>query len=208
MRRTNLTFDEVNSLSREYYEEYFGEIKALDKDQIEDRVLLAMALEDRFLDVLSLIEVRKNANEPYLSDAIDMFTMAFLAVALRRIDDDHIRDTASQFGIDVALSTYRHPDEDYMTSIDRAINMAATESNAIMCYGELADAVKEGKTMKCWNTIIDGHEREWHHEVNQTVVPITEPFEVGGELRMYPLDTSLGASADNITNCRCTATYY
>ena len=103
MRRTNLTFDEVNSLSREYYEEYFGEIKALDDDQIEDRVLLAMALEDRFLDVLSLIEVRKNADEPYLSDAIDMFTMAFLAVALRRIDDDHIRDTASQFGIDVAV---------------------------------------------------------------------------------------------------------
>jgi hypothetical protein len=77
-----------------------------------------------------------------------------------------------------------------------------------MCYGELADAVREGKTMKVWNTIIDGREREWHNEANQTVLPINEPFEVGGELLMYPLDTSLGASADNIANCRCTATYY
>lgn len=208
MRRTNLTFDEVHSLSRDYYEEYFGAIDSIDDDQKEDRVLLAMTLEDRFLEVLSLIELRKNANEPFLSDSIDLFMFAFLEVALRRIDDDHIRDTASQFGVDVALSTYRHQDEEYMLSADRAINMAATEANAIMCYGELADAVRDGKTMKVWNTIIDGREREWHNEANQTVLPINEPFEVGGELLMYPLDTSLGASADNIANCRCTATYY
>ena len=134
MRRTNLTFDEVNSLSREYYEEYFGEIKALDKDQIEDRVLLAMALEDRFLDVLSLIEVRKNANEPFLSDAIDMFTMAFLAVALRRIDDDHIRDTASQFFTTSAtscsaLSLYKSiPCSSAVTSMKRIIGIIITAS--------------------------------------------------------------------------------
>lgn len=208
MRRTNLRFDEVNSLSREYYEDYFGEIKAIDKDQKTDRVLIAMALEDRFLEVLSRIELRLKNDKPFLGDAIDWFTLAFLEVALRRIDDDTIRDTATRFGTEVALSTYRHQDENYMLSADRAINMAATESNAIMCYGELADAIKNGMTMKRWHTILDGREREWHHEANLLTVPINVPFEVGGELLMHPQDTSLGASADNIANCRCTATYY
>lgn len=207
MRRTNLKFDEVHSLSRSHYEEYFGEIKTIDKDQKTDRVLIAMALEDRFLDVLSRIETRKNANKPFLLDSIDWFTLAFLEVALRRVDDDKIRETASQFGTDVALSTYRSQDKPYMLSTDRAINMAGTEANAIMCYGELADAIKSGKTMKKWHTILDGREREWHEEADSMTVPINEPFEVGGELLMYPLDTSLGASADNIANCRCTAEY-
>lgn len=208
MRRTNLRFDEVHSLSRAYYEEYFGEIKAIDEDQKRDRVLVAMALEDRFLNVLSRIEGRILANESYLLDSIDWFTLAFLEVALRRVDDDTIRETANQFGMDVALSTYQNQDKPYMLSADRAVNMAGTESNAIMCYGELADAKKAGATKKQWHTILDGREREWHEEADSQIVPIDEPFEVGGALLMYPLDTSLGAGADNIANCRCTATYY
>lgn len=206
MRRTNLRFDEVHSLSRAEYEYYFRNVPISD-DQKTDRVLIAMALEDRFLDVLSRIQIRRDEGKGFLGDAIDWFTLAFLEVALRRIDDDHIRDTATRFGTDVALSTFRDQDEDYMLSADRAVNMAATEANAIMCYGELADAVKAGKKMKRWRTIIDGKEREWHEEINGVTIPIAEPFEVGGELLMYPLDTSLGASAGNIANCRCIAEY-
>lgn len=208
MRRTSLRFDQLNSLSRAYYEDYFGEIKSIDKDQKTDRVLLAMALEDKFLDILARIELRKENDEPFLSDAIDWFTLAFLSVALDVVDDQTVRDTATRFGTEVALSTYRNQEKEHTFSADRAINMAATESNAIMCYGELAFAKQQGCTMKKWITILDGREREWHHEANATEIPIDEPFVVGGELLMCPLDTSLGASADNIANCRCTATYY
>lgn len=179
----------------------------ISKDQKTDRVLIAMALEDRFLDILSLVEIRQKRDEPWLGEVIELFTLAFLSVATRRIDDDEIRAKAERFGQDVGLSTFQHQGEEYMTSADRAINMAATESNAIMCYGEIADAIKQGMTRKTWRTIIDGRERDAHHEVNGTTIPITEPFEVGGELLMYPLDDSLGASADNIANCRCCAIY-
>lgn len=206
MRRTDLRFDELHSLSRDTYEEYFKNVPISDDRKI-DRILMAMALEDNFLDVLSRIELRIRRNESFLGESIDWFMLAFLSAALHRIDDDHIRDTATRFGTEVALSTYRHQDEKYMLSADRAINMAATESNAIMCYGELADAVKAGKSMKRWVTILDGREREWHNEANGMLVPIDEPFEVGGELLMYPLDSSLGATADNIANCRCVAEY-
>jgi len=207
MRTTDLRFDELNSLSRETYEKFFS-VMPISKDQKTDRVLIAMALEDRFLEILSLVEIRQKRNEPWLGEVIELFTLAFLAVATRRVDDDEIRAKAERFGQEVGLSTFQHQGEEYMTSADRAINMAATESNAIMCYGELADAIRQGMTMKTWRTIIDGRERDWHHEVNGTTIPITEPFEVGGELLMYPLDDSLGASADNIANCRCCAIYF
>jgi len=207
MRTTDLRFDELNSLSRETYEKFF-DVMPISKDQKTDRVLIAMALEDRFLEILSLVEIRQKRNEPWLGEVIELFTLAFLAVATRRVDDDEIRAKAERFGQEVGLSTFQHQGEEYMTSADRAINMAATESNAIMCYGELADAIRQGMTMKTWRTIIDGRERDWHHEVNGTTIPITEPFEVGGELLMYPLDDSLGASADNIANCRCCAIYF
>ena len=85
--------------------------------------------------------------------------------------------------------------------------MAATESNAINCYGERVDAHNAGMRLKKWNTIIDGREREWHEEVNGTTLPLNEPFVVNGELLMQPLDTSMGASADNIANCRCWLTF-
>ena len=34
-------------------------------------------------------------------------------------------------------------------------------------------------------------------------IPLNQPFVVGGQQLMYPTDTSLGASAGNIVNCRC-----
>ena len=206
MRTTNLRFDELHSLSREIYEGYF-DVMPISEDQKTDRVLVAMALEDRFLEILSLAEIRQKQDKPWLGDIIELFILAFLAVANRRVDDDEIRAKAERFGQEVGLSTFAHQGEDYFTSADRAINMAATESNAIMCYGEIADAIKQGKTTKTWRTIIDGREREWHHKEDGVTIPITEPFEVGGELLMYPLDDSLGASADNIANCRCCAIY-
>lgn len=206
MIRTTLKFDELNSLSRDVYEEYFGEM-GIPKDAKTDRVLMAMALEDGFLDVFAWIQMKKDRGEQFFLDSISLFEKAFLLAALTRVDDDNIRQTANDFANGVALSTYNHQDEDYFLSGERAINMAATEANAINCYGELSDAQRAGKTLKKWNTIIDGREREWHEEVNGTSLPLAEPFEVGGQLLMYPLDTSLGAGADNIANCRCWLTF-
>ena len=151
MRTTDLRFDELHSLSREIYEEYF-DVMPISEDQKTDRVLIAMALEDRFIEILSLAEIRQKQDKPWLGEIIELFTLAFLAVANRRVDDDEIRAKAERFGQEVGLSTFAHQGEEYFTSADRAINMSATEANAIMCYGELADAIKRGCTVKTWVT--------------------------------------------------------
>jgi hypothetical protein len=60
---------------------------------------------------------------------------------------------------------------------------------------------------KTWYATEDKVTRPWHSDVDGTSVALDEPFEVDGEYLMYPLDDSLGATASNIYNCRCT-TYY
>lgn len=208
MRRVNLSFDEVNSLSRSEYEEYFDEM-GIDEDAKEDRVLMAMFLEDRFLEIFSKIEMSILNGVPYFMDSFSLFEEAYVIASClyQGVTEDMVRQRATDFALAVATSTYDNEGEPYFLSADRAVNMAATESNGINIFGENNDAKLFGKTKKTWHTIIDGNEREWHEEVNGVTVPIDEPFEVGGELMNYPLDTSLGAGAANIANCRCWVTY-
>lgn len=65
------------------------------------------------------------------------------------------------------------------------------------------EPLQEKKGQKMWVAILDDHTREWHAEADGQVVDIDEPFEVGGEELMIPGDDSLGASDENLINCRC-----
>lgn len=64
-----------------------------------------------------------------------------------------------------------------------------------------------GTIEKQWDTMIDGRERPAHNAANGQRVPLNTPFTVGGEQLSYPRDTSLGASASNVINCRCSTRY-
>lgn len=63
------------------------------------------------------------------------------------------------------------------------------------------------RSFKQWVTRGDGKVRPDHSAADFQEVPVDDPFFVGGELLMYPGDTSLGASLWNIINCRCVALY-
>lgn len=59
------------------------------------------------------------------------------------------------------------------------------------------------KLTKTWDTSGDQRTRETHVEADGQTVDIDEPFIVGGESLMFPGDISMGASAEEIINCRC-----
>ena len=93
------------------------------------------------------------------------------------------------------------------------IRIARTETTRV--EGSARQAVgDEGKRlgfkmMKRWVAAPDGpapqgRVRDEHWEADGQEVPNDEPFTVGGEEMMYPGDISLGASAWNVVNCRCT----
>lgn len=53
----------------------------------------------------------------------------------------------------------------------------------------------------------DQRVRKTHREVDGETIPIDEVFLVGESLMRFPKDTSLGASAEEIVNCRCVVKY-
>lgn len=61
---------------------------------------------------------------------------------------------------------------------------------------------------RIWNITGDGRERDTHDEMSGQSVGVDEPFvSPGGALFMFPGDTSLGAEAEELVNCRCWETY-
>ncbi len=101
-------------------------------------------------------------------------------------------------------------DDLYLAQIipNRSQTIAATEVVAASNYGSQEAAKASDLALnKVWLATNDGHTRPDHREADGQTVGMDEPFEVGGEQLMYPGDVSLGASAGEIVNCRCTQYY-
>lgn len=85
---------------------------------------------------------------------------------------------------------------------DVVVNQSAEGAKAIEINNLIALGLLVDPSFK-WDTIMDGNERPCHRRANGQIVKIGEPFQVCGELLMYPTDTSLGATAKNVIRCRC-----
>jgi uncharacterized protein with gpF-like domain len=88
----------------------------------------------------------------------------------------------------------------------RAPVIARTEVSSASNYGNIQAAKSlDMDVLKRWTPILDNRTRPEHAAmVDSDWIPLDQPFEVGGELLDFPGDTSLGASAYNTVNCRCT----
>jgi len=64
--------------------------------------------------------------------------------------------------------------------------------------------VQAQDVVRAWDSTGDARTRETHAAADkQDPVPQGQPFIVGGYSLMYPGDTSLGAPAEEVINCRC-----
>lgn len=66
-------------------------------------------------------------------------------------------------------------------------------------------SLRESPVMKEWITVADERVRQAHVFADSQEVTLNQPFSVGGEALRWPGDTSLGASAGNVINCRCSS---
>lgn len=101
-------------------------------------------------------------------------------------------------------------DDLYLLQIipNRSQTIAATEVAAANNYGSHEAAKASDLTLnKVWLATEDGHTRATHSEADGQTVGLDEPFEVGGSQLMYPGDSSMGADASEVVNCRCTQYY-
>lgn len=208
---TVTAFDKINKLERKSlpFEQFFGEME-LTPEQKRKRTALAEDIEDAVLFLFAIYLVAKEYDREIDRIAAAEEYEEQLREALRKaqIDEDvidqYIEDVARE---EARVTAKRYLEDDYWTSDDRAKLIAENDSNT--CYNgqEFVDAVKSGKTEKQWKTMKDFRVRKTHREVDDVVIPISEPFVVGDSLMLFPRDTSLGASMEEIAGCRCIASY-
>ncbi len=97
-----------------------------------------------------------------------------------------------------------------MTETQRSAEVAkATEAEVLSGAQPSISAPgrRELPVTKEWVTVGDSLVRPPHVAADGQTVTLNQPYEVGGEFLMYPGDPNLGASTENIINCRCSSEY-
>lgn len=212
------SYDELNirpnNRRSEPYKEYFSKMSISDKEK-QERIAFSEQMEKVVLYILALIETTIESGESDQEYIQTQFYDKYLdVIASYMLIDTYIKqyalDVTKQI-IDATFERFSAEDksitDDYYLSNDRAMFISECEANSILNYRQYSKAVKAGKTKKKWIDVGDKRERKTHLEVGETILPIDEPFSVGDSLLQFPKDTSLGASADEIVNCRCSIQY-
>lgn len=212
------SYDELNirpnNHRSEPYKEYFSKMSISDKEK-QERIAFSEQMEEVVLYILALIETTIESGETKREYIQTQFYDKYLdVIASYMLIDTYIKQYATDITkqiIDITFERLSSEDKSitdaYYLSNDRAMFISECEANSILNYRQYSKAVKSGKTKKKWIDVGDKRERKTHLEVGGTMLPIGEPFSVGDSLLQFPKDTSLGASADEIVNCRCSIQY-
>lgn len=204
----------LNNRRSEPYKEYFSKMSISDKEK-QERIAFSEQMEEVVLYILALIETTIESGETKREYIQTQFYDKYLdVIASYMLIDTYIKQYANDITkqiIDITFERLSSEDksitDDYYLSNDRAMFISECEANSILNYRQYSKAVKVGKTKKKWIDVGDKRERKTHLEVGGTTLPIDEPFSVGDSLLQFPKDVSLGASADEIVNCRCSIQY-
>lgn len=209
---TNLSFDELNMLVKNErsmpFKKYFGEMN-LPEEEKSQRIQMAEEMEVNFIVTMTLLFTMAQANKIGYELIRKQIEDSYLETLEKYASvDKHLETYVKSFSYDVIDSTKKHKNEPYYYSLDRARFMAENEVNTAINHDRYMEAVNGAKTMKRWESIIDEATRKDHREINGKYIPIGQAFHVGDSWMMFPKDTSLGASANQIVNCRCTVIYF
>lgn len=209
-----LNVRELGNRRSEPYKEYFSKMSISDKEK-QESIAFSEQMEEVVLYILALIETTIESGETNREYIQAQFYDKYLdVIASYMLIDTYIKQYTlgvTKQIIDATFERFSSEDksitDDYYLSNDRAMFISECEANSILNYRQYLKAVKAGKTKKKWIDVGDKRERKTHLEVGGTILPIDEPFSVGDSLLQFPKDTSLGASADEIVNCRCSIQY-
>ena len=188
-----MKIDELNKLFGAYFN-----TMAIPEEDKKKRVECAFLFYDAVWYVLTMIRLENKKNR--LQDKENYRKSLEYRIDLP--DEEYVEKMTE----DIIDTTFRHLDEEYFLSEDRAILIAQNEANTVMNGVDFFNAKNSGKTHKQWIAELDSKTREWHREIDGKFIPIDEMFEVGTDKMRFPHDYVNG-SAENLINCRCTCIY-
>ena len=201
-------FDELKTIRQEAERsairkaiiDFFDEMEV---DDVGKRTELAISLEKIFREMFLMALAGELAREELIDRLITEYSMAIVASGYRP-NYGHIERVCE----DIVDNTLKGLETPYMTSTDRSIAIAETETNNTANNDEYQRAKENGKTMKTWRTEKDNRVRTTHREVDDFTIPIDELFQVGNAQLMYPCDEVNGYdNPEEVCNCRCHLVY-
>lgn len=180
--------------------DFFDEMEV---DDVAQRTELALSLERIFREIFFLVLAGELTREQLIDELITDYSMAIVGSGYRP-NYAHIERVCE----DIVDNTLEKIDTPYMTSAERSILIAETETNNVANNDELEEAKANGMTMKTWVSERDNKVRLTHTEVDGTTIPIDDMFQVGMAELMYPCDEENGYSdPEEIVSCRCHLEY-
>lgn len=198
------TLDELKTIKKEVDESAIRKaiidfFDAMDVDDVNKRTELAINLERIFRDLFYLAIIGEASREEMIEKLISEYSQEIVASGYRP-NYAHIERVCE----DVVDNTLEKIDTPYMTSTERSILIAETETNNVANHDELEEAKANGKTEKTWVAFHDNKTRETHRDVDGTTIPIDDMFQVGMAELMCPCDEINGYdNPEEVCNCRC-----
>ena len=194
------------AFDRQDYIEHYFDVMQISEKQKKERIEEAEELFDAIL--LFFIWCEENPENVQTPDTQRDMQNLYKEVVFQHVEPSEFIDIYVPLFISTLIEvTVKYPDDPYYTSVERATNVACNEANTISNYSELKAAKEAGYTYKQWRTELDDKVRPTHQEMEGITIPIDEPFIVGTSYMMMPHDMTLGASAEEIVNCRCSMTF-
>lgn len=194
-----LKIDELNIIKK-----YFSEME-LPQEEIDARIEMAEKFLDVFKRAFTIVKAEKTIDEGFDEDFLTEFLGKEYADILFDLD---VLDIAKMHILSIIETTYSQVTQEYYTSDKRAMNLALDETNAYSNFQYDVKMRSLGYKKKVWCTMCDAKVRPTHIMADGQEKLIGEPFIVGGYEMLFPMDGSLGASAEEIINCRCVAKYH
>lgn len=210
MALAKMSWDQLNVLVgykiSEPFDLYFAPMEISEK-QKERRIELAKRLDDVFIGLLMQYFYADQYDTVVSSEIFERTRDEYLlAVTNFVLPDEYIEAHAMSVITKTVDVLRKHKDDPYYYSEDRARVISEGDANSVFNYTEYEEAAKH-KRFKTWNTIMDGHERDSHAEVNGVTIPIEQPFVLRGGYVQFPRDESMDVSEDEIISCRCSLTF-
>lgn len=189
--------------------EQFYSVMPIDDEQKEKRKSVAFSIRESMLFLFTLMFTMAESESWNYEIALSAFRNEFRNaispyVTIDLFIESYIQNFTKQY-LDTTIEHLSKNDASFFVSDDRATMGGANESNSVVGYQELEDAINEGYTQKKWRTEKDNRVRKTHKEMEGKTIPIDDYFIVGGSALLYPRDPE--GEEKEIANCRCVCEY-
>lgn len=200
--------DEINNLKsavfRQRIRNYFVPMR-LTSAEIDKRTELALLIYGFTRQMLKAAEQRKLAKEE--ADLEDYLYAMYYDDYIKVLESVGLNHPNLVKTVGNIVATTVDYNGAYYVSDERAILIAQNESNSVYNYEAEQSAIREGKTLKTWLTMLDERVREDHRPMEKITIGINQLFNVAGYPMSRPMDDSHGAPAEEIIGCRCICKY-